>query len=806
MHVCMSKYLTLAFFFCGYLIHAQTITVVDEISGEPVQFATVIGINPQVSSITNTKGQFDLSPYIECDSIAIQEVGHKSKVLSLDQVSALSNGLLLLSPNAFSLEGITISAARWEQNKSDIPYKITTIDPDQIKFENPQTAADLLETSGEVYVQKSQMGGGSPMIRGFAANRVMISVDGVRMNNAIFRSGNLQNVISLDPMAIENTEVVYGPGSVIYGSDALGGVMSFYTLTPQFSETKESVATGRAMVRASSANRERTGHLDFNLGYQKIAFITSISCSDFEDLQMGRNGPDDYLRNEYVIREDSTDRMVANPRPREQVSTEYDQINVTQKIRYQPNKNWEVTYGGHYSNTSDYGRYDRQIRYRGDTLRSAEWYYGPQEWMMHSLRVIHDGDNLLYDKMSITSAYQMFRESRHDRDFGSIRRSNRVERVYAPSLNIDFEQDIGDKHEIFYGAEGVFNLVHSNATTTNILTQVNSLNQTRYPHNSTWWSAAAYLSDKYHVSKKVTFVSSVRYSLIGLDATFDTTFISLPVQSVSIRTGALNGSTGLTYRPTDKWQMNVALSTGFRAPNIDDVGKVFDSEPGAVVIPNPALRSEYAYSGEVGAAKIFGERIKVDATLFCTWLNNAMVRRNSTLNGADSVMYGGELSQVQSIQNAAQATICGIQTGFELKLWKHITVNGRFNYQNGVEELDDGSQAPSRHVPPIFGQAEMTYNNNKFRASLISQFNGEVSYENLAPSERSKDFIYAADDNGNPYSPAWAIIDAHASYQIKTNFSVTASIENILDLRYRPYSSGISAPGRNFIGTVNYTF
>lgn len=183
-----------------------------------------------------------------------------------------------------------------------------------------------------------------------------------------------------------------------------------------------------------------------------------------------------------------------------------------------------------------------------------------------------------------------------------------------------------------------------------------------------------------------------------------------------------------------------------------------------------------------------------------------MVRRNSTLNGADSVMYGGELSQVQSIQNAAQATICGIQTGFELKLWKRITVNGRFNYQNGVEELDDGSQAPSRHVPPIFGQAEMTYNNNKFRASLISQFNGEVSYENLAPSERSKDFIYAADDNGNPYSPAWTIIDAHASYQIKTNFSVTASIENILDLRYRPYSSGISAPGRNFIGTVNYTF
>jgi hemoglobin/transferrin/lactoferrin receptor protein len=94
---------------------------------------------------------------------------------------------------------------------------------------NPQTSADLLANSGHVFVQKSQLGGGSPMIRGFSTNRVLITVDGIRLNNAIFRGGNVHNVISINPFNIEKTEIILGSGSVIYGSDAIGGVMNFYT-------------------------------------------------------------------------------------------------------------------------------------------------------------------------------------------------------------------------------------------------------------------------------------------------------------------------------------------------------------------------------------------------------------------------------------------------------------------------------------------------------------------------------------------------------------------------------------------------
>ena len=92
----------------------------------------------------------------------------------------------------------------------------------------------MLAQTGEVFVQKSQMGGGSPVIRGFEANKVLIVVDGVRLNNAIYRSGHLQNVITLEPSELESAEIVFGPGSVIYGSDALGGVMDFHTREPRF--------------------------------------------------------------------------------------------------------------------------------------------------------------------------------------------------------------------------------------------------------------------------------------------------------------------------------------------------------------------------------------------------------------------------------------------------------------------------------------------------------------------------------------------------------------------------------------------
>ena len=144
-------------------------------------------------------------------------------------------GVMAQDSLAYRLNEIVVSASRWCQHSQARPVKVTRLSFDEANAFNPQTAADVLGLTGEVFIQKSQYGGGSPMIRGFATNRLLYSIDGVRMNTAIFRSGNIQNVISLDPFAIAGSEVLFGPGAVGYGSDAIGGVMAFSTLEPRLS-------------------------------------------------------------------------------------------------------------------------------------------------------------------------------------------------------------------------------------------------------------------------------------------------------------------------------------------------------------------------------------------------------------------------------------------------------------------------------------------------------------------------------------------------------------------------------------------
>lgn len=787
------------------VLGAQTVIVKDLVTLEPLEVVAIFEPSTQGSVITDARGKADISDFKGADSLYFSRLGYDIRIISYTMLETLDFNVTM-NPGNFDLDEVVVSATRWQQLRRDIPQKMTSIGPKEVALQNPQTAADLLASSGEIYVQKSQLGGGSPMIRGFATNRVLLSVDGVRMNNAIFRSGNLQNVISLDPFATEHTEVVYGPGSVIYGSDAIGGVMSFFTLQPKVLKRGRVLVQGDVAFRTASANFEKTGHANIGLAIKKWGFVSSVTVSDFDDLRMGSNGPSDYLRREYVVTENGIDRIARNVDPEQQVATGYSQMNLMQKIRFKPNENWDLNYGAHYSTTSDVPRYDRLTRYRNDQLRSAEWYYGPQEWMMHTLNVLHTDSNVIYDKASLTVAYQKFGESRHDRDFGSVERSHQVESVDAISANLDFEQEYGSRHRVFYGLEGIFNIVGSSGEVENIATGQRVPNASRYPDGATWNSYAAYVTDQFKLTEKTTLHGGLRYNLVQVQATFDTALFALPFTEASLTTDALNGSLGIAHKPNKKWQLNANLSTGFRAPNVDDLGKVFDSEPGAVVVPNADLSSEYAYNAEAGFVKVFNQSLKIDFTAFFTFLNNALVRRNYQLNGQDSIIYRGELSQVQAIQNAASAEVYGVQAGFEWKFLKSFALSSRINWQQGEEELDDGSRAPLRHAAPWFGVSHFTYTRERFKADFYAMYNGELSNENLAPSEQEKDFIYALDANGNPYSPAWYTLNLKAMYQLTDWISLNGGIENITDQRYRPYSSGIAAAGRNFIGALRVRF
>ncbi|MFD2822673.1 TonB-dependent receptor domain-containing protein [Lacinutrix iliipiscaria] len=791
--------------FATSIASAQKIKVINQITGEAIPGVAVYNETKTLSTTTNIEGEANLDSFAQTERIYFQHITFKLTSKLKSKIKPETS--ILLVPKSQGLDEVVLSASRFEQSKRDIPQKIINIKAKEIQMANPQTSADLLEQTGQVFIQKSQLGGGSPMIRGFSTNRLLITVDGVRMNNAIFRGGNLQNVISIDPFSIQNTEVTLGAGSVIYGSDAIGGVMSFYTKSPKLSYSDSIQFNANATVRYATANHEKTGHLDFNIGLKKWAFFTNASYTSFDDLRMGKHGPDDYLRPEYVVTTNGEDHIVQNSNPRIQKFTGYNQINFMQKVRFEPYDNLSFDLGLYYSTTSDYPRYDRLIRYRGDQLRSAEWYYGPQKWFMSNVGLTKlSSSSNLYDKIKFTTAYQNFKESRVNRNYQSTSQSHNEEQVDAYSANADFEKKLNAKTELFYGAEYIFNQVFSKAYSKDILTQEREAIVTRYPNKATWQSAAVYTSLKYKPNSKFVLQSGLRYNYVSYKADFkaNNVFLNLPFDNTKNSSGALTGTAGISWSPNNTIQWKLNGSTAFRAPNIDDIGKVFDSEPGAVVVPNENLKPEYAYGGELGLKLNFSDVIILDLGTYYTYLDNALVRRNYTINGESEIMYDGELSQVQAIQNASKAWIYGFEAGVKINFSEKLKLTSQYNIIGGTED-DNGVEVPVRHIAPNFGNTHLIWSSHNLTLDAFAVYNNELSFLDLAPSEAEKDYIYALDGNGNPYSPSWYTLNIRAQLQLLKKTVLSLNIENITDQRYKTYSSGIASPGRNFIVSLSHS-
>jgi len=787
---------------------AQTLTIKDKENGHPLAAVSITSYSPRAFTVTNADGQADISAFTSSERIEIRTLGYKILVISYANLQK-DSFVVFMEQTSLSLDGVVISATRWQQNTRNIPSKITSLSSKDIALQNPQTAADLLGSTGEVFIQKSQQGGGSPMIRGFATNRLLYTVDGVRMNTAIFRAGNIQNVISIDPLAIESAEVFFGPGSIIYGSDAIGGVMAFKTLSPTFSSNKTPYVKGSALSRYSSANNEMTGHFDVNVGWRKFAMLTSISSSKFGDLRMGKNGPDEYLKPFYIQRMDSVDRIVSNPDPRVQNPTGYSQINLMQKFRYAPNKHWDIEYAFHFSETSNFSRYDRLIEVNNGLPKSAVWEYGPQKWMMNQLSINHNKSTRFYDNFSVRFAQQSFEESRMDRNLSGAQRyrlRTQTEEVLAISVNADFVKSF-KKQRIYYGVEAVLNDVTSEGKAVDIRNGNDIPVSDRYPA-STWASNSLYVNYQYDLSKKIMLQTGARWSAYSIKSDFERhlSFFPFDISTDKINNSATTGSLGMVYSLNETTKISANGSTGFRAPNVDDIGKIFDFVDGEVVVPNSNLKAEYAYNGEVCVAKIFGKKVKIDLTGYYTYLQNAMVRRGFQVNGQDSIVYNGNNARVNAIQNAAKATVMGINASVEVKLPYNFSITSLYNYQIGEEEMDNGEISRSRHAAPAFGLTRLTYSQKGLVMQFYAMYAAEVSNANLNFEENQKPAIYARDANGNLYSPSWFTLNFKAMYQLSENFVLSTGLENITDQRYRPYSSGLVAPGRNFVLSLKANF
>ena len=788
--------------------------VLDSKDEAPVIGVTFWSKKAAISEVSNAKGRVRIDRFRGQVQIEIQALGYRKIVLSYQELRAL-NDTLYLESEIFQLENVVVSATRWKQNYTSVSQAISIIEPEVIERRQPQTMADALGLSGKVFIQKSQQGGGSPMIRGFATNRLLYSVDGIRMNTAIFRSGNIQNVINLDPFSMQRTEILFGPSSVMYGSDAIGGVMSFETLTPEFAldslrKVFNPIVSGNAVIRGTTANNERTGHFNVQLGWNKWAWLGSISRYRYDHLRQGSNGPDDYVKNYYVDDWKGTfqplndepvpDKIVEQSDPLLQIPSGYDQWNTLQKIRWQPTDGMDVQYTFQYSETSNYGRYDRHLRLQDGLPRYAQWDYGPQGWKMHllSLKMGGNTNGAMYDQLVIKGANQQFWESRISRNFGELSIEKQNELIQANSIHIDAIKWLNERVLLSYGVEWVQNKVNSEAHVRQLSTDASKAGLPRYP-DATWTSSAAFLHSDIQINTTTKVQAGVRYNTYHIDAQFgDSDRLDTQLfETANLRDRAVVGSFGLISRPNNDWVLKLNLGTAFRSPNVDDMGKIFDSEPGAVTVPNPNIMAEYAWNIDAGVVHRVINGLKLEVNAYWTHLENAMVRRDFELNGQTTILYQGIISRIQAIQNAAYAQVYGLQWSLDAQLNNRWLLTTRMNLQKGEEELDDGSISPSRHVAPYFGESSLTYEYNSWSGSLIHRFQGTKSHSQMAVTEREKIELYALDAEGLAYAPSWGVWNLVGKYEFADWGNILLQLENLTDQRYRPYSSGISAAGRS---------
>ena len=710
------------------------------------------------------------------------------------------------------LNEIVLSTSKFSQKYREVPKKVIQINSKQIEFENPSTSADLLQNIGNIFIQKSQLGGGSPMIRGHSTNRLVLTVDGVRLNNAIYRGGNIHNVISISPLTIENTEVILGSASVLYGSDAIGGVMNFYTKKAKLSFDSNPHIELNINSRYSSASSEKMYHLDLNYGLKKIAFLSSFSKSDFGDLKMGINGPSDYLRPNYVTQSSNgEDILVINSNPRVQRNTGYDQTNFLQKVIYEPNENFSYDLGIHFSKTGNIPRYDRLIRGNANQgLHYAEWYYGPQKWLLiNSQMSLKPKETKFYDELKLGLSFQKFSESRNSRRFDDSDLHSREENLNIFSVNLDFYNKISENSNFTYGLEIIENKLGSSAKSININDSSESPISTRYPDNSSLNSLGVYMNYKNKIIEDVFFQTGVRFSSTELkaDLSQNNIYYDFVYETTTLRNASFVGGIGLSWvRNTyNNWKFNI--NTAFRSPNIDDLAKVFDSGPGNVIVPNPNLKAERSIGIEFGGYFRTNNNIELDFSSYATYLYNSFIRDDFTLsNGLSEIIYDGELSQIQALQNSSKSFIYGIEIGINTQLSKNFSIKSQHNLIAGYELNEVPIAMPVRHIPPNYGNLHLIFNKGNISIDSYLIYNSKISFNNLAESERIKSYMYALDKNGNPYSPSWMTFNIRSKYSFSEMLNINFTIENITNRLYRPYSSGISAPGLNFIFSVNYVY
>ena len=520
------------------------------------------------------------------------------------------------------------------------------------------------------------------------------------------------------------------------------------------------------------------------------------------------------------------DQASVNPNPNRQRSTGYDQIDLMQKFVLQPNPENKWVLNLQYSGSSDIPRFDKLVERRDGELRYASWYYGPQKRLLISPKYSFTTDKKWLREGVITLAYQQLEESRVQRKFGSLLRETQIEGLDVFSANADFNVALDQSKKLAYGFEFTHNELQSIGFSQNLVVEGNdivdlvdyALIPSRYPSKRGFYTTlASYIDYKLNIDQKNTFNAGARITNTRLKAAWnEQALIDARLGKTTNRSNALNLSLGYVFRPNDLWELRSVLASGFRAPNIDDMGKIREKQ-GKLTVPNPELKPEYAYTADLGVSRYFGQRTSfVQLNLFYTLLYNYIARQPYMLPFDDSstsfetVTHLGDELETWANTNVGEATLRGASLQWNTRLHQNLTYGGHVNYTYGVTRED---QIPVPSILPWQGTQHLSISNRRLNGQLMFVFAGQKRPEDYSDGgedglEETPIIGVSSVTGENEYAgtPSWNRFDFRLTYDINANTKVGADLHNLFDVHYKEFASGISAPGRSLRLRLQYRF
>ncbi|MGD9487302.1 MAG: TonB-dependent receptor [Calditrichaceae bacterium] len=759
-------------------IRVVTGVIIDS-ENAPVQNAYIKILESEKTAISDKEGKFTFDALNPGKyDLKISHIGYKIKIIKnilVNENSSISLDPIQLTEQLFETDAAVITATRTRQESYELSTAVNSVSALKILERNSKTTAEALREENGIFVQKTNHGGGSAIIRGFGSNQILILVDGIRLNNSTYRLGNHQYLTTVDNQNLERIEVVRGPSSVLYGSDALGGTINLLTKEPGFTDNDKSLnylLTGRY----ASADDERLLRGGISYRNKRIAFSGGFTLKDYNDLRRGKNSSHTELEN-------STNGLLQSP-------SGFKAQDIDAKLIFSPSPAGRFILSYQVSNQDDVPRYDK---YENDDY--SKWLYEPQRRSLIYLLHENKPHGKYINEIKTTVSFQKQEEGRKTQKDGSTFLTIETDDVETLGLNLQINS-AQSRHLLTAGTDMYHDYVNSRRSVFDEVNGISEEDQTgRYPDGAIYNSYGLFVQDEITVSKRFSATFGLRYNLAL------TNF--LMIRDSSEQTGSnrfsqdfhsVTGSFGGVYRLTDFINVTAHAGQAFRAPNLSDLSKLGESKGNTYEVPNPDLDAEKIWSYDLGL-RIHTERLVAGLDAYYSDITDLIASADANYNGMPYIVKNDIEYKVKSKQNIGKAKILGIEANGEFFLAHNLNLRGNITATRGQNKsLDE----PVGGIPPVFGLLGLKWTNENRYADFYFRFAGTQNR-------------LSSDDKDDPRIPArgtpgWKTYNLRVGLTYSKKYEIRLALENITDVNYREHGSGINGPGRNLIAgfTVRY--